>query len=164
MVCPQGLPGRLNQLFIGARVNTPPFPVALLGYGGLIPFVGLAALSISGSREIVPNPSGWLLAYGAVILSFVGALQWGIAMMAAKIDRARRTQSYAWSVVPALIGFLALLLNSSISFSLLIVGFALAYWQDADLANKVDLPAWYPRLRAQLSIVASICLLTGIFF
>lgn len=144
-------------------MNTPPFPVALLGYGGLIPFVVLAALSLSGSREFVPNPSGWLLAYGAVILSFVGALQWGVAMMVAKIDRARRTQSYVWSVVPALIGFLALILDSTLSFSLLIVGFALAYWQDADLANKISLPSWYPRLRAQLSIVASLCLLVGVF-
>lgn len=144
-------------------MTTLPFPVALLGYGGLIPFVGLAGLSLSGSTELVPDPSGWLLAYGAVILSFVGALQWGIAMMVAKIERARRTQSYVWSVLPALIGFLAIILDSSISYSLLIVGFALAYWQDADLANKIDLPAWYPRLRAQLSIVASLCLLAGVF-
>ena len=144
-------------------MTTPPFSVALLGYGGLIPFVGLAGLSLSGSTELVPDPSGWLLAYGAVILSFVGALQWGIAMMVAKIERARRTQSYVWSVLPALIGFLAIILDSSISYSLLIVGFALAYWQDADLANKIDLPAWYPRLRAQLSIVASLCLLAGVF-
>ncbi len=144
-------------------MTNSPFPVALLGYGGLIPFVGLAGLSLSGSTELVPDPSGWLLAYGAVILSFVGALQWGIAMMVAKIDRARRTQSYVWSVLPALIGFVALILDSSISYSLLIVGFALAYWQDADLANKVELPAWYPRLRAQLSIVASLCLLAGVF-
>ncbi|WVN41276.1 DUF3429 domain-containing protein [beta proteobacterium MWH-UniP1] len=144
-------------------MNTPPFPVALLGYGGLIPFVGLAVLLLSGSRDIVSNPGAWLLAYGAVILSFVGALHWGFAMLAPKIDRARRTQCYVWSVVPALIGFLALILNSTLSYSLLIVGFALAYWQDADLANKISLPGWYPRLRAQLSIVASLCLLVGVF-
>lgn len=144
-------------------MNTPPFPVALLGYGGLIPFVGLAALALSGSSDPIPDPAAWLLAYGAIILSFVGALQWGVAMVVGKIDRFRRTQAYVWSVTPALVGFLALILDSPLSYSLLIVGFALAYWQDADLANKITLPAWYSRLRAQLSIVASLCLLVGVF-
>jgi hypothetical protein len=144
-------------------VTTPPFPVALLGYGGLIPFVALAAMNLLDETRLVPNPSAWLMAYGAVILSFVGALHWAFAMLATKISRARRTQCYVWSVVPALIGFAALILNSGLSHSLLIVGFALAYWQDADLANKIDLPQWYPQLRARLSIVASLCLMTGIF-
>lgn len=144
-------------------MNNPPFPVAVLGYGGLVPFVGLAILKIAGIDTLTDEAGRWLMAYGASILSFVGALHWGFAMLATKIDRARRTQCYAWSVVPALIGFLAMVLNSPLSFSLLIVGFALAYWQDADLANAIDLPAWYPRLRAHLSIVASLCLLSGVF-
>jgi hypothetical protein len=144
-------------------VNTPPFPVALLGYGGLIPFVALSALHLSGDTNVISDPSAWLMAYGAAILSFVGALHWAFAMLASKIDRARRTQCYVWSVIPALIAFTALILNSSLSYSLLIVGFALAYWQDADLANKIDLPPWYPRLRARLSIVASLSLLSGVF-
>lgn len=143
--------------------TTPPFPVAILGYGGLIPFVGLAGLHLAGLSLGTWSAAGGLLAYGAVILSFVGALHWGVAMLAPKIDRKRRTQCYVWSVVPALIGFLALGIQSNISFSLLIVGFALAYWQDADLANKIELPGWYPKLRARLSVIACACLLTGVF-
>jgi hypothetical protein len=59
-------------------------------------------------------------------------------------------------------GFLAIAMDSSLSLSLLIVGFALAYWQDADLANRANLPPWYPRLRARLSTIACLSLVCGL--
>ena len=51
----------------------------LLGYGGLIPFAALAALALGSSQS-----AAWihaLIAYGAVILSFVGALHWAFGML-----------------------------------------------------------------------------------
>lgn len=140
----------------------PPPVVGILGYGGLIPFITSATFRW---LNLLGRADQWLLllvAYGAVILSFVGALHWGFAMMAPGVDRARRTQCYVWSVIPALIGIAAIGLNSSLSLTLLVSGFALAYWQDAALANRISLPAWYPRLRAHLSIVACVCLLSGL--
>ena len=47
-----------------------PSPVAWLGYGGLLPFVALAAVGLWAPGT--PWWSAALLAYGAVILSFVG--------------------------------------------------------------------------------------------
>jgi hypothetical protein len=139
----------------------PPTLVALLGYGGLIPFIALALANMA-----LPSASAqwshWLLAYGAVILSFVGALHWAFAMTLKDLGLKARGQRFVWSVVPALIGFAALVLPVPLGFTLLVVGFALAYWQDALLANQVMLAPWYPRLRARLSVVASICLLTGL--
>jgi len=49
---------------------------AWLGYGGLIPFIVLAPASL------LDHHHGWtwsdaLYGYGAIILSFVGALHWG---------------------------------------------------------------------------------------
>jgi hypothetical protein len=145
---------------------TPPQPlpplVAALGYGGLIPFVVAAIAHITQAYSERVDWLFGLVAYGAVILSFVGALHWGFAMLSTTMPVARRTQAYVWSVIPALLGFLALVIASPLSCSLLILGFALAYWQDADLANRIDLPEWYPRLRAHLSIVASLCLAAGV--
>lgn len=142
-------------------LNPPPL-VALLGYGGLIPFLALAL-----ARPLLPEfdarLSEWLLAYGAVILSFVGALHWGFAMTLKDLGLQARSQRFVWSVIPALIGFVALLLSAPLGFTLLVAGFALAYWQDALLANKVAVAPWYPRLRARLSVVAGVCLLSGIF-
>ena len=62
-----------------APAGLPP-SVALLGYGGLLPFAALALLLVLGD---VHRALWWqaLLASGAVILSFVGALHWGFAMV-----------------------------------------------------------------------------------
>ena len=55
-----------------------PASMAWLGYGGLLPFVGLAVLMAADA----PRQALWsqaLVAYGAVILGFVGALHWAFA-------------------------------------------------------------------------------------
>jgi hypothetical protein len=115
-----------------------------------------------GPADAMVFARGLLIGYGAVILSFVGALHWAFAMTLPSLDRARKHRGYVWSVIPALMGFLAIAMDSALSLSLLIVGFALAYWQDADLANRASLPAWYPRLRAWLSTIACLSLLCGL--
>lgn len=133
-----------------------PVSVNWLGYGGLLPFVGLSILTV-----VAPHETRWafaLNAYGAVILSFVGALHWAFGMLLSGLDSRERNFCYAWSVMPALIGWIALLIPVSLGHSLLIVGLALAYWRDALLANRVSLPLWYTRLRARLSIIACACL------
>jgi hypothetical protein len=95
-----------------------PGAVAWLGYGGLVPFVGLAAASVLDENHAVYWADG-LFAYGAIILSFIGALHWGYALsLGASISeaaRARRNACFAWSVVPSLIAWLALLLPASLS-------------------------------------------------
>jgi len=44
----------------------------LLGYGGLLPFIGLAILLVSGYSAA----SYWLITYAALIFSFLGGLLW----------------------------------------------------------------------------------------
>lgn len=61
-----------------------PISVAWLGYGGLLPFVALAGIGWWAPGTPLWGTPLWgtaLLAYGAVILSFVGALHWGFAMV-----------------------------------------------------------------------------------
>ena len=101
--------------------SKPPLLVAWLGYGGLIPFVALT-VGLQMSPEWADRFGLWLLGYGAVILSFVGALHWGFAMMIEELALARRQRAYAWSVVPSLLGFAAIILGPGLGFSLLIVG------------------------------------------
>ena len=49
----------------------------MLGYGGLLPFLFLAGAVVLGIRlPLAPAPS-LLVGYGAIILSFIGALHWG---------------------------------------------------------------------------------------
>jgi hypothetical protein len=146
-----------------SAVDTPrPALVAWLGYGGLLPFLGTALVCWLEPH----HRSIWtemLLGYGAVILSFVGALHWGFAMVHPAIAGRPMNGMYAWSVMPSLLGWLALLAHPEVGASLLIAGFLAQYWQDRRLARVLPLPAWYLPLRLQLTVVACLSLATVYF-
>jgi hypothetical protein len=135
----------------------PPH-VAWLGYGGLLPFVALAILTALDA----PRAALWsdaLVGYGAVILSFVGALHWGFAMSLPTLDPGLRRRAFVWSVVPALLAWPATVLPGSMASLILVAGFVLHFGQDRRLAARARLAAWYLPLRWRLSVVASLCLL-----
>jgi uncharacterized membrane protein len=137
--------------------------VRWLGYGGLLPFVFLAAATWFDSN----HSSLWrdaLIAYGAVILSFVGALHWGFAMSQSDMTTHQRTRSFVWSVVPSLLAWIALLMTPNYAVMLLVVGFLIHFWQDKRLVQLVNLPAWYLPLRLKLTLVACVSLLSGYIF
>lgn len=146
----------------GIPAAPTPRVVALLGYGGLLPFAALAALLLV---EGVHNALWWpaLLAYGAVILSFVGALHWGFAMALPGLGAAQRQALWLWSVVPALVAWPAVLWAAPGAAVLLVAGFVAHYAQDRRLVAHAGaaLPAWYLPLRTKLTLVASVCLLAG---
>ena len=122
-----------------------PGPVAWLGYGGLLPFVARAAGGLWAPST--PWWSAALLAYGAVILSFVGALHWGFAMALSGLSTAERTRCFVWSVVPSLMAWPATLLPPAGGAALLVTGFVAHLVQDHRLAARTSLPAWYLPLR-----------------
>ena len=86
-----------------------------LGYAGLIPFV-------SGALGVWVAPSGWrpfvmtaLLDYAAVILAFMGAIHWGLAMRAQASDERAKLQ-LGLSVIPALLGWVAIASGMSLDW------------------------------------------------
>lgn len=135
---------------------------AWLGYGGLIPFVVLAPASLLDPIHGL-SWSDALFGYGAVILSFVGALHWAFAMTASGLDEQQRVRSLIWSVVPALIAWPALLLMPAFAAVLLVGGFAVHYLVDRNLTRRANLPAWYLPLRLRLTVVGSLSLVAGAF-
>ena len=137
-----------------------PKTVAWLGYGGLQPFIALAAL-VWLLPDKAPALLSALLAYGAVILSFVGALHWGFAIALPALDDNSRNASYVWSVIPALVAWVALIAPQSVAVVLLVSGFLLQYGRDRALAQLSKLPSWYLGLRLQLTCVACLCLIAA---
>ena len=106
-------------------------PIArALGYGGLLPFLGLAAAAFFDWQPLGIAPLPWLAAYAATILSFVGAVHWGVGF-AARVLPARRTWLVA-SVVPALVAWVALALPARAGLWLFVAGFMGWYaWERA---------------------------------
>jgi hypothetical protein len=139
-----------------------PHVVRWLGYGGLLPFVALAAATwFDGNHSSLWRDA--LLTYGAVILSFIGALHWGFAMSQSDMATNQRTRSFIWSVVPSLLAWMALLMKPKYAVMLLVTGFLIHLWQDKRLVQLVNLPAWYLPLRVALTFVAALSLISSYF-
>jgi hypothetical protein len=141
-------------------ITVKPKAAIILGYSGLIPFIAFSlSMSLDSYRASIWRDA--LLTYGSVILSFVGALHWAFAMLAKDLPPLTQKQRYAWSVVPALVGWFALLIPPFIAGTLLAVFFILHYDQDRRLSKHMSLPAWYLPLRLQLTVVATLAVLIG---
>ncbi len=139
--------------------NEPISPATrALGWSGLLPFVG-------GALAVAVAPPVWhdtalraLVAYGAVIVSFLGGIHWGSPTGAAH-DAAR-----LWGVVPSLLAWPLLLLPSS-RLALIGVATALALCWAVDRARfpAMGLAALLP-LRTLLSSVAILSCLAAAAF
>ncbi|HQT81701.1 MAG: DUF3429 domain-containing protein [Ferrovum sp. 37-45-19] len=133
-----------------------PKAVLLLGYGGLIPFIAFTlAMLFDPLRSGIWRDT--VLTYASVILSFVGALHWAFAMLAKDLSsNLSQSQRYAWSVVPALVGWFALLIPPLVAGIVLAVFFIIHLDQDRRLIKQIELPTWYLPLRIQLTLVATL--------
>ena len=59
-----------------ASMKSAPTPALVLGASGLIPFAS-APIYLYQMQEFIPMVGQAQLAYGAVILSFLGGVRWG---------------------------------------------------------------------------------------
>ncbi len=135
-----------------------PAPARLLGPAGLIPFAGLALASLAGWEGAV----GALVAYGATILAFIGAVHWGLALRAPAAERSADWARLGLGVLPALLAWLALLLPASFGLGLLALGILGTAAVESLGARAGLVPADYLRLRWLLSSGAAICLVAGL--
>lgn len=136
------------------QTTTPsriPLSVLIPGLLGLLPFWALALATVidTGFDPVIAIVA--LIMYGAVILSFVGALWWGMAVHA-KAGPQRNTM-FIWSVIPALIGWFATLATTEVGLRMLMAGLALQWVLDGMLIRKSPelLPRWVFRLRTMLT-------------
>lgn len=138
----------------------PPRLAILLGYAGLLPFVG-------GALGIWLIPLGWrsfvldaLLDYAAVMLAFMGAIHWGLAMRADASDE-RAQMQLGLSVIPPLLGWLAIAGGMPMWFALplCLVAFLALYYADVRAAKLGLAPQWYPSLRMPLTVCVTLSLL-----
>jgi len=126
-----------------------PAPARLLGPAGLIPFAALAIGIWAG----VPGAGPALAAYGATILAFLGAVHWGLALVAPAAERGADWGRLGLGVVPSLIAWVALLLPPQAGLLLLAVIFALLPLADRAAQGASMAPAWWWRLRLPLSLL-----------
>jgi len=141
-----------------------PIPKAplWLGTAGLFPFVALASAIWALPELYLQTLLSALVSYGAVVLSFAGALHWGFAMLHPEMSERDRTVFMTWSVVPALVGWISIWAPPKTGLLLLIASFGIQYAADRQLAQRFTLPSWYLPLRGGLTAVVVLCLLLAL--
>jgi hypothetical protein len=128
-----------------------------LGYAGLLPFVALAAAAWLVPAAYRAQAAFALLAYGAAIASFLGAIHWGLAMRGPLTPP---PGPLVWGVFPSLVAWVALLLPLSQGlFTLaLLLGICLAVdWRSYP---AYGLEQWLS-MRLHLTVVGGACLVAG---
>lgn len=143
-----------------------PSIVRMLGYAGLIPFIGLAFIVqlADSPNDLIALES--LVAYGAVIVSFLGALHWGACFKTIGTSTQNRWLDHSvwiWGIMPALIAWLAI--HIFIPLALLLLAATLIvqraidqrtysyYFTNTQMANA------FLHMRTHLTMVASVCLI-----
>lgn len=145
-----------------------PRPALLLGWAGVIPFAALSAALLAGLEPIHEIAVRGLPGYAAVILGFMGGVQWGLEMSRPE-GQAHAGQPESWrggyavSVLPALLAAAALLLAPRDALLLLATGFAGLLVYDLQRSRTGIGPAWYARLRIQLTCAVLVSLIAAVY-
>ena len=129
----------------------------LLGLLGLLGFVGCGLIAMGEDPTKGGQGFNALIAYAAIMLSFVGAVHWGLALGAGAATRRVQRLRYTLGVLPALVGWVALLLPMFVppwtALVLLIAGFIAVMVVEARWAHLGDTPGRYKALHWLATVV-----------
>lgn len=138
-------------------------PARIFGLAGLIPFIGLSGLAVAGPAEWLIVAQVLLTQYGALIVSFVGALHWGYAVQR-EARGAEAWARYGFSVVPALWALLALQFTLFTAMQMLAAALVVCLLADMAFYKWSPLPPWFFRLRLILTCGGAASLLIASIF
>ena len=142
---------------VAAPAAAVPDPTALrLGYAGLLPFILGAALVWFVRPDARGHVLAALAAYGAVIVSFLGGIHWGLGFRSARPEPAR----FIWGIVPSLLAWLAVLMPADAGLVVLGVVLVVCYLVDRRVYPLHGLSAWLT-LRFRLTVVAAFSCFIG---
>ena len=158
------LPGMPDQGRVSGRERScdgrnafVPTTVKVLGAAGLIPFVTLAA-ALWLAPGHADRLSAALVGYGAVILAFMGAVHWGLVMAS---DLRGSNRRYIFGVLPAITGWLAMMLPAAAALVVLAAAFCAVLTVDLKAVAIGLAPPWYRRLRQPLTVTVVASLMVG---
>lgn len=130
----------------------PPRAAALLGYAGVIPFVATAVIIFFlYPRDEAQIVLTYQIAYGAMILSFLGGIRWSLAMLFPEDEALLKR--LALSVVPSIAAWAALFVPPIWGLVILIAAFWGQAGSDVRATRLHEAPQWYGGYRVRLSIL-----------
>jgi hypothetical protein len=138
---------------------SPPRTALWLGGLGVLPFLVLTVAACVAAEWVAIAAIEAEIAYGAVILSFIAGVHWGFASHFMTDRKAGLAHILlGLSVLPSLVGWVALLLPTPWSAVLLGIAFAAILSLDRWALAISFAPSWWMRLRLPLSATVAILL------
>jgi hypothetical protein len=127
--------------------------VIFLTCAGLVPFI-ILTLSLRLNWFTYINIFNLLLTYAALILSFLGGIQWGVGLLQPDKCAIEFPYLFSLSILPPLIAWLLLGINNNYWQ---LVGFIFAFSGvlivDIIITFKKILPSWFLKLRIAITII-----------
>ena len=134
-----------------------PRPALWLGFAGLIPFYLTAVAAWTAPPPWAAVAIALQLGYAGVILAFLGAVHWGLALGGyggAEPSWGR----LGLGVVPALVAWAVPVLPLVVALPVFIAAFGAMLTADFRAAANGTAPPWYPALRKPLTFFAVLAL------
>ena len=135
--------------------------IFILSVLGLIPFL-LGLIDIWINKENLFFLINLTKYYGSIILTFLGAVYWGIIINDSyKNLLCDKIKMYIilWSIIPSFWAILILIFNHNITIIILALCFIFVQIVDELVINYFKFPVWYLLLRRILTIVVVLILL-----
>ncbi|KAJ3784815.1 hypothetical protein GGU10DRAFT_356829 [Lentinula aff. detonsa] len=158
--------------------SSVPKPVLAFGLLGTVPYVGAGATtvylaSVAGAAaaghptSIDPGVALTMLdqalniqvTYGAVMLSFLGALHWGMEFAKPRPVQSESIRRLLLGAAPIFFAWPTLALQPMTALLVQWVGFTGLWWADATVSGMGWTPAWYSQYRFYLSILVGTCII-----
>lgn len=131
----------------------------ILTCAGAIPFIVATAFLFRGEAHVRVPAIAALVTYSAVILSFLGGIEWGLALREEAGNERTRAVALALSTVPSLAAWAVLWLPSPTQqVGTALVIFVGAWAADQYLSSHGLLPTWFVDLRTAITAVVAIIL------
>jgi hypothetical protein len=126
-----------------------------LGYAGMAPFVILAFLLWLVDADLHPFIALSMAGYGAVIVSFLGGIHWGIGFRNAITMHNAPPVHFVWGVTPSLLAWVGVMMPAFAGLPLLGAVLIACYIMDRRTWPAAGLGQWLT-LRLHLTIVSSL--------
>ena len=141
--------------------------LALLGF---LPFGFFTSLLLV-DQGLIKDEAGthdWLLVgvvvalkvYSAIVLSFIGGIRWGIAIMQ-KEGGQEESEALILAAGPSIVGWFAFFMGEPWSFAVFAAAFAATGWWDSRLAGNKGVPEWFGRLRLLLTALVMVTMIAA---
>ncbi|THH06270.1 hypothetical protein EW145_g4196 [Phellinidium pouzarii] len=159
-----------------AVASSVPKPALVLGLAGGLPYLGTSATVVYLAREaglaaagfstgvdpgvaitILDQALSLQVTYGAVMLSFLGALHWGMEF--AGFDGQKGYSRLLLGAAPVMFGWSTLALDPTFALIAQWIGFTALWWADLKATNAGWTPKWYSQYRFYLSILVGLCII-----